>query len=133
MRALEAGTLVEDDVREELSFCLGCRACEPVCPAGVKYGALLEHGRDAVGPARDPKLRGLLLAVGTPRRTRLVGRMMRTGQLLGLHRLAPSRALRAAGRAAPTRGLARRPGACAAPWGRRTASRPRCSSAASGT
>ena len=88
-------------MREELSFCLGCRACEPVCPAGVRYGALLEHGRDAVGPARDPKLRGLLLAVGTPRRTRLVGRMMRMGQLLGLHRIAPSRALRAAGRAAP--------------------------------
>jgi glycolate oxidase iron-sulfur subunit len=88
-------------VREELSFCLGCRACEPVCPAGVRYGTLLEHGRDAIGPARDLKLRGLLLAVGSPRRTRLAGRMMRMGQLLGLHRIAPSRALRAAGRAAP--------------------------------
>ncbi len=95
------GRCVEDDVREEFSFCLGCRACEPVCPAGVRYGTLLEHGRDAVGPARDPKLRALLLAVATPRRTRLVGRMMRTGQLLGLHRIAPSRALRAAGRSAP--------------------------------
>ena len=122
MRALEAGTLVEDDVREELSFCLGCRACEPVCPAGVKYGALLEHGRDAVGPARDPKLRGLLLAVGSPRRTRLAGRMMRMGQLLGLHRLAPSRALRAAGKAAPRGGARRRPGACAARSARRPAS-----------
>jgi glycolate oxidase iron-sulfur subunit len=101
MRALEAGTLAEDDVREEFSFCLGCRACEPVCPAGVRYGALLEHARDAVGPARDLKLRALLLAVGSKRRTRLVGRMMRLGQLLGLHRLAPSRALRAAGRASP--------------------------------
>jgi glycolate oxidase iron-sulfur subunit len=102
MRALEAGSLQEDDVREELSFCLGCRACEPVCPAGVRYGTLLEHGRDAVGPARDPKLRALLLAVGSPRRTRLAGRLMRLGQLLQLHRLAPSRALRATGRAAPT-------------------------------
>ena len=101
MRALEAGTLEEDDVREELSFCLGCRACEPVCPAGVRYGTLLEHGRDAVGPGKDPKLRALLLAVATPRRTRLAGRMMRTGQLLRLDRVAPSRALRAAGRAAP--------------------------------
>lgn len=101
MRALEAGTLGEDDVREEFSFCLGCRACEPVCPAGVRYGALLEHARDAVGPARDPKLRGLLIAVGTQRRTRLVGRLMRLGQLLGLHRIAPSKALRATGRAAP--------------------------------
>ena len=58
-------------------------------------------GATRSGPARDPKLRALLLAVATPRRTRLVGRMMRTGQLLGLHRIAPSRALRAAGRAAP--------------------------------
>ena len=31
---------------EESSFCLGCRACEPVCPAGVQYGALLEEWRD---------------------------------------------------------------------------------------
>ena len=101
MRALEAGTLQEDDVREEFSFCLGCRACEPVCPAGVKYGALLEHARDAVGPARDPKLRGMLLAVGRPWRTRLAGRILRMSQLLGLPRIAPTRALRATGKAAP--------------------------------
>jgi len=103
MRALDAGRLDLDDptLTDQASLCLGCRACEPVCPAGVRYGTLLEHGRDAVGPARDLKLRGLLMAVGSPRRTRLAGRMMRTGQLLGLHRIAPSRALRAAGRAAP--------------------------------
>jgi glycolate oxidase iron-sulfur subunit len=47
MRALEAGGLEADDptLREEASFCLGCRACEPVCPAGVQYGELLEHWR----------------------------------------------------------------------------------------
>ena len=41
MRALDTGRLDEDDprLREESSFCLGCRACEPVCPAGVQYGA----------------------------------------------------------------------------------------------
>ncbi|MFP5348144.1 MAG: (Fe-S)-binding protein [Actinomycetes bacterium] len=48
MRALEAGTLAEDDpkLKDESEFCLGCRACEPVCPAGVQYGALLEEWRD---------------------------------------------------------------------------------------
>ena len=48
MRAVETGELAIDDptVQEESSFCLGCRACEPVCPAGVQYGALLEEWRD---------------------------------------------------------------------------------------
>ena len=48
MRALETGSLPEDDptLAREASFCLGCRACEPVCPAGVEYGALLEQWRD---------------------------------------------------------------------------------------
>jgi glycolate oxidase iron-sulfur subunit len=48
MRALEAGRLDEDDptLQEQASYCLGCRACESVCPAGVKYGELLEQWRD---------------------------------------------------------------------------------------
>lgn len=49
MRMLETGELEENDptLKEEASFCLGCRACEPVCPAGVQYGELLEHWRSA--------------------------------------------------------------------------------------
>src|SRR5262245_19618204 len=48
MRALQDGRLDPDDptLREQSSFCLGCRACEPVCPAGVPYGELLEQWRD---------------------------------------------------------------------------------------
>lgn len=48
MRALEAGVLEPDDntLFEQSSACLGCRACESVCPAGVQYGQLLEQWRD---------------------------------------------------------------------------------------
>jgi len=77
MRAIETGALAEDDptVSEEASFCLGCRACEPVCPAGVEYGALLEEWRDRVwtGRRRPLRLRALLWAVNRRARVRLMG------------------------------------------------------------
>lgn len=77
MRALESGELPGDDptVLEESSFCLGCRACEPVCPAGVQYGELLEEWRDHLwhGRRRGVKLRGLLWAVDARWRVRAMG------------------------------------------------------------
>ncbi|HTR81605.1 MAG TPA: (Fe-S)-binding protein [Bacteroidota bacterium] len=30
---------------EEMNFCLDCQACETACPAGVKYGSLVESSR----------------------------------------------------------------------------------------
>jgi glycolate oxidase iron-sulfur subunit len=66
MRALESGRLDTDDprLREESSFCLGCRACEPVCPAGVQYGDLLEEWRDHQWRGRHrPPLAQLLMMV----------------------------------------------------------------------
>lgn len=81
MRALETGVLEDDDatVLEESSFCLGCRACEPVCPAGVQYGALLEEWRDHAwkGRRRPWRVRPLLWAVNRPWRVRLLGRFRR--------------------------------------------------------
>jgi glycolate oxidase iron-sulfur subunit len=72
MRALEAGTLDEDDPKlaDESSFCLGCRACEPVCPAGVQYGALLEEWRDHQwrGRRRPVVARALTLLTSVPDR-----------------------------------------------------------------
>jgi len=77
MRALETSALPDDDptVNEESSFCLGCRACEPVCPAGVQYGELLEQWRDHLwnGRRRPLKVRPLLWAVDSPRRVRAMG------------------------------------------------------------
>src|SRR6188474_3002689 len=33
---------------EEMSYCLGCLACQTACPAGVDYATLLEAGRGEV-------------------------------------------------------------------------------------
>lgn len=47
MKAVYDGKIEPDEEFEQsLNLCLGCRACEPVCPSGVKYGYLLEEARD---------------------------------------------------------------------------------------
>ncbi|MHB8580504.1 MAG: 4Fe-4S dicluster domain-containing protein, partial [Ignavibacteriaceae bacterium] len=33
---------------EEMDFCLDCQACETACPAGVKYGSIVEAARVVV-------------------------------------------------------------------------------------
>lgn len=81
MRALEYGRLDADDprLREESSFCLGCRACEPVCPAGVQYGELLESWRDHQwrGRHRPVLARLLMLAVSRTAFVRTMGLVRR--------------------------------------------------------
>jgi glycolate oxidase iron-sulfur subunit len=49
MRAVQDGRLpLGDTAVKHLDLCLGCRACEAVCPSGVQYGELLEHTRDHI-------------------------------------------------------------------------------------
>ncbi|NUK31659.1 (Fe-S)-binding protein [Parageobacillus sp. VR-IP] len=49
MKAVVDGLIEPDeDVERSLNMCLGCRACEPVCPSGVRYGHLLEEARDII-------------------------------------------------------------------------------------
>ena len=54
MRAVVEGRLDpgSDAFATHIDRCLGCRACEPVCPSGVEYGALLELARETVAEHR---------------------------------------------------------------------------------
>jgi len=56
MRAVGEGRLAIDSQAFErhIDRCLGCRACEQVCPAGVEYGQLLEAARGELFQS-DPK------------------------------------------------------------------------------
>jgi glycolate oxidase iron-sulfur subunit len=68
MRAVAEKRLdVTDGFRRHLDLCLGCRACETACPAGVPFGALLETSRAQIErhgrPLRERLLSSLIFAV----------------------------------------------------------------------
>lgn len=53
MRGVQEGRLpLTDEVEQHLDQCLGCRACEAVCPSGVPYGRIIEDARAAMLPTR---------------------------------------------------------------------------------
>lgn len=64
-----------------LDHCLGCRRCEPVCPAGVPYGELLVGARAAQAARRPPAMK--LRAAGW-----LLARPPLLGRLVDLQRVA---------------------------------------------
>jgi len=70
MRAVVEGRLDAggDAFQRHMDRCLGCRACETVCPSGVEYGHLLERARSVAAEARPPGIltRGLLAAIAGP-------------------------------------------------------------------
>lgn len=86
MRAVEEGRLgVESNTfTRHIERCLGCRACESVCPSGVEYGQLLEAARADIadgGRGRGFTSRALRLVLRHvwmyPSRLRLAFRLAR--------------------------------------------------------
>jgi glycolate oxidase iron-sulfur subunit len=56
-QALARGQLPADDaLAAHLDHCLGCRACEAMCPSEVRYGAILGHARRLLAEQRGKSL-----------------------------------------------------------------------------
>jgi glycolate oxidase iron-sulfur subunit len=96
MRAVADGALdVSHEFAEEMSYCLGCLACQTACPAGVNYAELFETARSDIeqqGAARGlgrnfwrTATLGFLFL--RPRALRLAGRALRVYQRSGLEGL----------------------------------------------
>jgi glycolate oxidase iron-sulfur subunit len=93
MRAVAEKRLdLTDGFRRHLDLCLGCRACETACPAGVPFGSLLETSRVEIErrgrPLRERWLPALLFAVFPhPERLRALLGVARLYRRAGLQRV----------------------------------------------
>jgi glycolate oxidase iron-sulfur subunit len=96
MRAVEEGRLAVSSTSFEthIDRCLGCRACESVCPAGVEYGQLLEAARAEIMQTRSKRglayslLRFVLRHVWLkPKRLKAAFAIARRGRDFGIARL----------------------------------------------
>ncbi|MDQ6420650.1 (Fe-S)-binding protein [Paenibacillus sp. LHD-117] len=96
MKAVADGLMDPDQAfQDQMNHCLGCRACEPACPADVKYGQLIEQARDAIEDHAEHSLpvkglRKIMFEGVFPSRSKLklLGGSMRLYQKSGLQKLA---------------------------------------------
>lgn len=91
MRALDAGRIrLDDATTAHFDRCLGCMACVPACPSGVRYDHLIEQARARVErehrrPWRERLFRALVFAIFPyPARLRLAAAALWIGRVTGL-------------------------------------------------
>ncbi|MFZ5826436.1 MAG: (Fe-S)-binding protein [Bacillota bacterium] len=94
-RAAAEGQLSLADIAGPLDQCIGCRACETACPAGVQYGQILEAARTTITKQKPQSFSerlirqvGLRWIMGTPAGIRLGGWALWLWQATGLAWLA---------------------------------------------
>src|SRR6266446_249702 len=96
IKSLAEGRIaLTESTAAHLDLCLGCRACETVCPSGVPYGQLIEAARAEIERQRPGgPLRRLFrwvnfsLLLPSPRLLRLAAAGLRFYQASGLRKLA---------------------------------------------
>jgi glycolate oxidase iron-sulfur subunit len=100
IQALTSGQLpLSGELQGHLDRCLGCRACERVCPSGVRYGILIDAAKEWIRTERKQPPAGLnpwLLSIYSDRErlrkyTRLLPLFRRSGLLRLTERLAPAK------------------------------------------
>lgn len=92
IKSVAEGTLpVTDGFVEEMNFCLDCQACETACPAGVRYGSLVESARNQIRIQHKGSVTSLFLkwiflrnVVSNKRLLKLVASMLRFYQRSGM-------------------------------------------------
>ena len=85
VRALAEGRIEADTAAtEHLQRCLGCRACEAMCPSKVRFGRIIDGGRELLDDRTGETLRA---ALRDPHRRRRYERLLRLYQRSGLRRI----------------------------------------------
>lgn len=112
MSAVSEGVVeVDEAFAGIIDFCLGCRACEPVCPGLVPYGRTLEGARAEIVTQVPGRVRERRVLLGSIIPSRWVMRLgawfLSLAQALRLTSLVPGRFERVIGGLRPLRGRPR--------------------------